>query len=335
MKRKYIVALVLVLTGILSYYLRPDEIFSRSGMAMNTLIRMSIKAHDDNSLNDAYFLLDSLDFSLSMFNPSSDISRINSLAGISSADVGADTVSVIRKAVAIHDMTDGTFNPLIGSLTRLWKINHNDSIIPPQDSIDIAVNFTDINNLTLHHNSVYLKHNGCVLDLGGIAKGFAGDAIAQLFRNYGVTSALIDLGGNICTVGFNFEGELWKIGIRDPFEPFTKPALVVHVHDCSVITSGNYERFKILNGKKFSHFFDPKTGNSIINDLLSVTVIHNDGSIADGLATAFMIMGLNNACIYARKLNVKTVFIRNDKTIFASESLKHNVSDNKFQIVFF
>ena len=329
MKRKYFFALILILAGVLSYYLRPDDIFSRSGMAMNTIIRMSIKAHDDYSLNDAFTLLESLDYSLSMFNPSSDISRI------SSAHVNHNTVRVIQKAVAIHDMTDGTFNPLVGSLTRLWKINKNDGLIPSQESIDEAVKFTDIHNLVIDNNSVYLKHKECVLDLGGIAKGFAGDLIAQLFRNYGIKSALIDLGGNICVVGNNFEGDNWKIGIRDPFEPLTKPALVIHAHDTNIITSGNYERFKFHNGKKFSHFFDPKTGESIMNDLLSVTIIDADGSVADGLATAFMAMGFDKAKDYAKRLNVMAVLIRNDKSIHASEKLKNFVSGNKFHILFF
>ena len=335
MKRKYIAALVLILAGMLSYYLRPEDIFSRQGMAMNTIIRMSIKAHDDDSLNDAYILLAELDTSLSMYNPSSDVSRINSQAGIAPVNVPDYALSVIRKAVSLHDMTEGVFNPLIGSLTRLWKINRDDGVIPSQESIDEAVKFTDINNLVVHDKNIYLKHKGCVLDLGGIAKGYAGDMLASLFRKKGIHSALIDLGGNICVVGNNFDGELWKIGIRDPFEPLTKPALVVHAKDCSVITSGNYERYKISDGKKFSHFFDPKTGQSVMNDLLSVTLIDADGSLADGFATAFMTMGFNNARDMSKRLGVKTVLIRNDKTIHASLSLKDIVSMAKFQIEFF
>lgn len=335
MLRKFLFALVLVLAGICSFYLSHDEIFSRQDMAMNTLIRISIKAHDDNALNDAFTLIHSLDFSLSLFNPSSDISRINSNAAITPVHVNADTVSVIRKATALHDLTDGTFNPLTGPLTKLWKINHNDGFIPSQESIDMAVMFTDINNLVINHNSVYLKHSGCIIDLGGIAKGFAGDLTAELFRTKGVTSALIDLGGNICVVGYNFEGQNWKIGIRDPFEPLSNPALVVNVHDTNVITSGNYERFKVLNGKKFSHFFDTKTGMSVMNDLLSVTIIHPDGSKADGLATAFMTMGFDKAKVYAKRLGVMTVLIRNDKSIHASENLRNIISANKFHIEFF
>lgn len=304
-------------------------------MAMNTIIRMSIKAHDDDSLNDAFKLLQSLDASLSMYNPSSDISRINSMAGTAIVDVPDDAFNVIHKARELHDMTDGTFNPLIGAVTRLWKINQNDGSIPSKESIDEAIKLTDINNLVLNDNNVFLKLKGCIIDLGGIAKGYAGDRIAELFRDKGITSALIDLGGNICVVGKNFEGELWRVGIRDPFEPLTAPALVVSVHDCSVITSGNYERFKIIDGKKFSHFFNSKTGESVMNDLLSVTVIDDDGSLADGLATAFMAMGFDKAHEMSRKLGVKAVLIRNDRTIHASESLRDIVSGNKFQIEFF
>lgn len=335
MKRKYIIALIFILAGVYSYYIKTDEIFSRTDMAMNTIIRMSIKAHHDDSLDDAFKLLAELDDSLSMYNPSSDISRINSMSGIQDVDVNDSVVDVIRHAVALYSLTDGIFNPLIGAVTRLWKINRDDGTIPAQESIDEAVKLTDINNLVLNDNNVFLKTKGCVLDLGGIAKGFAGDKIAGLFRDKGIKSALIDLGGNICVVGKNFDGELWKIGIRDPFEPFSAPALVLSVHDCSVITSGNYERFKIVDGKKYSHFFDPKTGNSIINDFLSVTVIHEDGALADGLATAFMTARFDKACKMSKTLGVKTVLIRNDRIIFASDSLKDIISQNKFQVMFF
>ena len=335
MKRKYIIAVLFILAGMLSYYLRPEETFSRADMAMNTIIRMSIKAHDDSALYDAYTLLHELDDSLSMYNPSSDISRINSMAGINPVYVPVHVTEVISKALSLHDMTDSTFNPLIGTVTRLWKINQNDGNIPSKESILEAVKLTDINNLVLNDNNVFLKHKGCVLDLGGIAKGYAGDCIAQVFRDKGIKSALIDLGGNISVIGNNFQGELWKVGIRDPFEPATQPAVIVSVRDCNVITSGNYERFKIIDGKKFSHFFDPKTGQSITNDLLSVTVIDSDGALADGLATAFMAMGFENARNMSGKLGVMAVLIRNDRTIHASESLRNIVYGNKFQIEFF
>ena len=335
MKRKYIIAVLFILAGILSYYLRHEETFSRSDMAMNTLIRMNIKAHDDSVLDYAFNLLHELDDSLSMYNPSSDISRINSNAGISNVIVPDYVADVIKKACSLYDMTDGVFNPLIGAVTRLWKINQKDGIIPSRESIDDAVKLTDIQNLVMNDKSVFLKHKGCVIDLGGIAKGYAGDMIAKVFRDKGIKSALIDLGGNICVIGNNFKGELWKVGIRDPFEPGTAPALVVHVLDANVITSGNYERFKIVDGKKFSHFFNPRTGESVMNDLLSVTVIDPDGALADGLATAFMAMGFNDARTLAQRLNVKAVLIRNDRTIHASESLRDTVSGNKFQIEFF
>ena len=335
MKRKYFIALIFILAGIYSYYIRPEDTFSRTDMAMNTLIRMSIKAHDDSSLDDAFKLLHELDASLSMYNPSSDISRINSNAGIQDVDVNDYVIDVIRNAVSLYSLTDGAFNPMIGAVTRLWKINRNDGIIPSKESIDEAIKLTDIHNLVLNDNNVFLKLKGSVIDLGGIAKGYAGDMIAQVFRDKGVKSALIDLGGNICVVGNNHEGELWKIGIRDPFEPMTAPALVVSVHDCSVITSGNYERFKVVDGKTYSHFFDTKTGESVMNDLLSVTIIDSDGALADGLATAFMTMGFNKAHDMSKRLSIKSILIRNDKTIHASESLRDIVSGNKFQIEFF
>ena len=335
MKYKYFAALVLLLAGLLFYNLRSEEVFSRSAMAMNTIIRIGFKGHDNTLLDDAFALLSTLDNSLSMYNPSSDISRINDLAGISGVSVPDYVVDVVRRACLVHDSTGGVFNPLIGSLTRIWKINRDDGLIPSQESIDEAVKLSDISNLVLDSDSIFLKHKGCLLDLGGIAKGFAGDAIAELFRRKGIKSALIDLGGNICVVGKNFEGNDWRVGIRNPLNPHGSPVLIVNVRDCSVVTSGNYERYKIHDGKKYSHFFDPKTGQSVMNDLLSVTVIDPDGSLADGLATAFMTMGFDNAKAMISKLNVKAVLIRNDGSIHASRSLKDIITAPKSAIELF
>lgn len=302
---------------------------------MNTLVRISIMARENSTLDDAMRLLHSLDNSLSMYNPSSDISRINSLAGSHETYVNPYVIEVVRKAANLHSITHGVFNPLIGSVTRLWKINQKYGNIPSNESLDKAVKLADIHNLVIGDCSIYLKLKGCFIDLGGIAKGFAGDKIAELLRIKGIKSALIDLGGNICVVGNNFNGHSWIIGIRDPFDSSSEPALALSVRDCSVVTSGNYERYKIIDGKKFSHFFDPKTGNSINNDLLSVTVVHNDGSFADGLATAFMAMGFEKACKMSKNLGVMTVLIRNDRKIYASVSLKNIISMNKFQIILF
>lgn len=323
MKRKLFTALILVLAGLLSLYLKHPEEFTKNGMAMNTLIRMTVYSHDDDVLDEAFGLLEALDKKLSMYNPSSDISIINSNSGIKAISVDIDTVSSVKDALRLYDVTGGVFNPLIGAVTKLWKINRSEGSLPSQESLDHAVKLADIHNLLLSDSTVYLRNKGCVLDLGGIAKGYSSTKIAALLKSKGISSAIIDLGGNVHAVGSKPDGSEWLIGIRNPLKPFGEPAVVVGVKDCAVITSGNYERYKNIDGKKYSHFFDPLTGKSVMSNLLSVTVISSDGSLADGLATAFMITGVDKALeILGKTDNPPAVVFITQENIIATANAK-------------
>ena len=330
MKRKILTVIILVLAGLLSLHLREPEEFKRQSSAMDTIISMTVY-DDDKVLDDAFALLNELDNRLSMYNPSSDVSIINNTSGRQAVTVSRYTVETVSDSLRLHEITGGVFNPLIGTVTKLWKINKSGGSRPSPESLDMAVKLSDIRNLVVEGDSVFLREKGCVLDLGGIAKGYASTEIANLMKNRGVKSAIIDLGGNIHTVGSKPDGSEWHIGIRNPLNPFAAPALVVKVTDSAVITSGNYERFKTIDGKKFSHFFDPATGESVMSDLLSVTVISPDGSLADGLATAFMITGIDKALEILRNIDNPpgVVFITQDR-ITATSNLKGSVIPTKF-----
>lgn len=293
--RKFFVVAVLLLVVLVSWAASPVHEYSRAGFAMNTLIRMSVNAGDDEVLDGAFALLAELDNQLSMYNPSSDLAEVNSLAGKEKYFAPSDVINAVKGALRVHDLTNGVFNPLIGAVTKLWRINSNDGTLPTSNDMANALSLTDINNLEVSDTYIFLKKEGAVLDLGGIAKGYASDRIAAFFRDNGVTSGLMDLGGNVYVVGKKQDGSDWRIGIRAPLNPRSTPAVVLNVHDTSVITSGNYERYKVIDDKRYSHFFDPKTGESINSDLLSVTVITPDGTLADGLATAFMITSFDSS----------------------------------------
>ncbi|MBQ7197276.1 MAG: FAD:protein FMN transferase, partial [Synergistaceae bacterium] len=332
MKKKIFVVAILICCGLLSFALREPEKISRDGFSMNTLIRMTVYANDEKPLDEAYALLNKLDKELSMYNPSSDISKINSAAGVEKVRVPDEVVDVVKESLRVYKLTDGVFNPLIGPVTRLWKINQADGVAPTKTSLDAAIKLSDIKNLEIEDEKIFLKSPGCVLDLGGIAKGFASDKIAALFKNLGVKSALIDLGGNVYVVGKKLEDDSdWNIGVRDPSAPYNSPALVLSVHDTSVITSGGYERFKIIDGKKYSHFFDVKTGESITNDLLSVTLVTPDGSLADGLATAFMASGYEKSLKIMKNIPEDTGvilirYVEGGLKISATENLREAIS---------
>ncbi len=336
MKRRIIVAALLILAGLSSLWLKAEAEQVRAGFAMNTIINMRVYSSNDDVLDDAYKLLAELDNMLSMYNPNSEISRINSLAGNEKLSASPEVIEVVEASKKLYDFTHGIFNPLIGSVTQLWKINRADGKIPTSESLDIAIKLSDINNLEIDDKYIFLKRPGCILDLGGIAKGYASEKIADMLKAKGVKSGIIDLGGNVYTIGKNPDGNNWRIGVRNPLEPAGSPALVLNVNDCAVITSGNYERYKIVDGKKYSHFFDTKTGESIMSDLLSVTLVTPDGSLADGLATAFMISGVDEGKkIYENLPDKPGVIFITQNEIIASENLRDIITRANQEVKFF
>ena len=335
MKKKIFAALILILAGLLSLRLRETEEFTRNTMAMNTIIRMTVYGHDDSPLDAAFSLLNDLDRRLSMYNPSSDLSLINQNAGLQPITADSHTLKAIHDSMRLYDITGGVFNPLIGAVTKLWKINRADGKIPSPESLDNAVKLSDVHSISISGDKIFLREKGCILDLGGIAKGYASTEITRLLKGMGIESAIIDLGGNVHALGAKPDGSAWRIGIRNPLRPLGTPALVVDVKDCAVITSGNYERYKTIDGKKYSHFFDPLTGESVNSDLLSVTVISEDGSLADGLATAFMITGVDRALGILRAMdNPPGVIFITQEGITATSNLRNIITQSLITITF-
>lgn len=287
---------------------------SRDGISMNTAIRISVSGEDKQKLeailDESFCLMETLNGQLSLFQEDSAVTRINGAAGVVPEVVSPDVFAVIEDARRICELTDGVFNPLVGPLTKLWKINQQHPSdeesrdlharmrfrLPASASIDALLPLTRIENLEMEApDKVYLRQKGCMLDLGGIAKGYASLRVAHLLRAGGIRSALVDLGGNIYAVGSQPGGAPWNIGIRDPLEGRGIPIAILSVEDMAVVTSGSYERFKIIDGVRYSHFFDPSTGWPVRNTLLSATLVTPDGTLADALATAFMVMGTERA----------------------------------------
>ena len=293
----------------------PGEVrtLSRNGASMNTAIRISVTGEGkepEKVLDESFLLLDSLNGQLSLFQKGSAVARVNDAAGAEAETVSPDAFAVIEDARRICALTDGVFNPLVGPLTRLWRINQQRPSdaesadpdarmrfrLPDPASVDELLPLTKIENLEmLSPDRVRLRQKGCMLDLGGIAKGYASLRLANLFRTRGMRSALIDLGGNVYAVGSQPGGAPWNIGIRNPKDTRGAPIAVLSVTDAAVVTSGTYERFKIIDGVRYSHFFDPSTGYPVRNAMLSATLVTPDGTLADALATAFMVMGADRA----------------------------------------
>ena len=334
----------------------------RDGLAMNTVIRLRVEglpsAEAEAALDWAFGLLTSLDHELSIYDEGSDLSRVNRSAGGSPVTVPPDVFAAVSRAAEACRTTEGVFNPLIGPVTKLWRINRRQAdpesqafALPQQASLDALLPLTDPEGLELLPGpppAIRLKRAGAVLDLSGIAKGYASARIAEGLSRRGVPAALIDLGGNVQLLG-DRNGSPWNIGIRDPLSDGGGPLLALAVRDTAVITSGAYERYKVIDGVRYSHFFDPRTGRPVRNDMLSATLVTPDGALGDALATSFMIMGSARSMEFLRAhpelgavlvrrrggLAVEEGLTLRDVEVLVTENLRRCVRESRAAVQYF
>jgi thiamine biosynthesis lipoprotein len=239
----------------------------------------------------------------------SEVSCIKKNAGIQAVAVREETFFVIKRALFFAEISGGAFDPTIAPLVKLWGFGKEEDstaaaeTLTPPDAIEIqkCLSLLGWREVLLDEGqrTVFLPRAGMALDLGGIAKGYAADYLAEFLRAEGVESAILDLGGNIYALGYKKTGSLlqrlrktkWKIGVQDAHGERGQYTEVVEVSDQTVVTSGTYERYIEAGGKRFHHILSAATGAPVENGLASVTVIYENSADADALSTALFVLG--------------------------------------------
>ena len=185
----------------------------------------------------------------------------------------------------------GAFDPSLGPVSRLWNLSAGEPRLPPAPEIAQAMTKVGLDRIEIDSatGTVRLSEPGMALDLGGIAKGYALDRARLVIENFGVKAALVNAGGDILAVGEKAPGKPWRVGVQDPRSGNAMVA-VASVKDKIIVTSGDYERFFVKNGKRYHHILDPRTGYPATG-LRSVTIVATDGLTADALATAVLVLG--------------------------------------------
>jgi len=268
-----------------------------------------------------------IDNKMSVFKDYSELSKININAGKAPTKVGEDTYFVIKKAVEYSALSGGAFDPTIRPVVGLWGIQTDHARIPNNDEIDEAINLVNYKDIILDEkvSSIMLKSKKQELDVGAIAKGFAADEVKNIFKKNKIESAIIDLGGNIFAMGNKIDGTPWKIGIQDPIRSLGEFVGIVSVKNKSVVTSGNYERYFIRDGKRFHHIIDPLTGNPSEKGILSTTIVSDHSIDGDALSTCAFVMGLERGMELIESLKgVDAIFITENKMIYTTSGIKEN-----------
>ncbi len=260
----------------------------------------------------------------SVTDENSDISKINSNAGKFTV-VSDDTTALVKKAVEISDMTEGSLDITVYPILKEWGFTTGNYKIPEQKTLNDLLKNTGYQNIVLEDSKIKIPEN-FAMDLGAVAKGYTGDKLCDIFRKENVKSALINLGGNVQTVGTKPDGSLWNVALKNPIDT-EKEICVVPLSDKAMITSGGYERYFVgKDGKQYWHILDPKTGYPSDKGLLSVTVIGEDGTLCDALSTALFVMGEEKAKTFARTHSmVDVILINSNMEIFITENLKDSI----------
>lgn len=249
---------------------------TKSYYALGTRITLTAKHPDPGGqLARAIGIIGRYEALLSANLASSEVSRVNQSAGIEPVEVSPAAYGLIREAVLVSRSGKG-FNAAIGPLVQLWRIGFDDARRPSSKAIETCLGLSDPNRIVFDDDkrSVFLERPGMRLDLGAIAKGFIADAIKQAWADAGVERGVIDLGGNIATLGQGPRPDgRWRIGVQTPFAERGRPLGVLTLPACSAVTSGVYERVLKARGGDWHHILDPRTGYPLRTDLLGVTAI--------------------------------------------------------------
>ncbi len=271
---------------------------------MDTIMEIQA-AGDEELLTGAETMIRDLEKKLSVTDEESEIYALNRDG---EAVVSPDVADIMTRALSVCAETNGALDISIYPVLKAWGFTTGSYRVPEADEIDALLENVDYRKVQQDTGTVLLSSAasdskcqviiapGMQVDLGSVVKGYTGSAVAKYFRDNGVKSALINLGGNVECIGKKPDGNKWKVAIKSPFaDSQTGIFGVIEAEDMAIITSGGYERFFEEDGKTYWHILDPKTGYPAENGLVSVTIIGSDGLRCDGLSTALFVMGLDEA----------------------------------------
>jgi len=302
-------------------------IYKKNLKLMGNRFEISVVSEDENWAYDKIDLaiseIQRIEKLLTTFSSESVTYEINKNAGIKPVVVPKEVFDLIYRCQMISKMTQGAFDISYGSIDkRFWNFDLSMKELPNKDDALKAVELINYENIILNpeDSSVFLKLKGMRIGFGGIGKGYAAEKAKIILINNGVKSGIVNAAGDLSTWGFQENGEAWTIGIADPNK---KEALfsTFKITNTSVATSGNYEKYVFIDGKKYSHTIDPKTGYPV-SGIKSVTIIAENAEIADALATPVSVMGIEVGIDFINQLpNIGCIIIDDFDKIYHTKNI--------------
>lgn len=302
---------------------------NKSNFLLGTIVDITIyDSKDEKIIYEAFDRISEIENKMTINKgDTSEIIKLNEASGLNEVSLSPDTFFVLERGKYYSELSRGYFDITIGPVVKLWNIGTDYAAVPDSEELKKAIDLVDFNKLHLDKNKFEAKLDtkGMKVDLGAIAKGYAADEVAAILKKHGVKHAIINLGGNVLTIGGNVNGEPFKIGVQNPLNPRGDYMGILRIADKTVVTSGIYEKYLEIDGKRYHHILEPKTGYPADNSLAGVSIITDKSIDGDGLSTSVFLLGLDKGMELIESLdNVEAIFITTDKKVYISKGLKDN-----------
>ena len=343
MNKKRITTVIILALIAFSIY-RAQSVSSKSSSVnktsylMGTIVNLTIyDPPEDYLFSKSFEIIEDIESKMSLNINDSEVNKINNSPGVP-VPVSDETIDVIERGLYYSEVSNGKFDITSGSLVKLWDIGGENARVPSEEEIASVLPSIDYRTVKLDRdaNTVTLSSPGTTLDLGGIAKGYAADAVSEYLKSEGVKKAIVDIGGNLFLIGTNEEDSLWKVGIKNPFSESRNDYIgIAEASESSVVTSGVYERFLESNGVKYHHILDPDTGYPSDNEIMGVSIVCDKSIDADGLSTSVFLLGLEDGITLVESLDgVEAIFITKSKEVYLTSGMsdKFQLKNSEFKL---
>ena len=302
---------------------------SRDVFAMDTYMTVTAYGEDaEAAVEEAEAEIYRLENLLSTAIGTSEIAQVNQNHG---GSLTTDSIYLVERSLELYESTKGAFDITVYPVMRAWGFADQNFRVPEEEELKELLSRVDSSRIELSKDSGTIRFSGedMEIDLGGIAKGYTSARIMDIFREHGITSGLVSLGGNVQVMETKVDGSLWRVAVQNP--DLEEDYLgVLEVENKAVITSGGYERYFEENGQTYHHIIDPKTGYPAQSGLISVTIVSSDGTLADGLSTSLFIMGKDEASDFwrAHSREFEAIFVDEEKNLYVTEGIADSFSSD-------
>lgn len=328
MKKNLILIVVFALSAVNGIG-QGKSAYKRSLILMGTTFEITAISEDEErakrSIKAAIEEIRRIEKLISSWDVNSQTSLINRNAGVKPVVIDKELFDLIKRSIKVSELTEGAFDVSYAAVDKIWKFDGSMTILPTDFEVSASVSKIDYKNISLDEtkSSVFLKHEGMKIGFGGIGKGYAANKAMQVMKSMGISGGVVNASGDLITWGKQENNGDWRIGISDPKNPDKILAWLV-VSEMAVITSGDYEKYFMSEGKRYAHIIDPRTGYPTTG-IKSVTIVCPNAELADALATSVFVLGEKDGISLINELKgIEGLLITDDNRLTSSNNLQLN-----------